>query len=227
MKTTRIQFNATTFKATRDTIGAYFGAKFELAETLDSVRKATKSLSDVIATDRAQLTALAMGETEVNGAKIVRTMDDIRKSLETNTANYNKQIAPYNVLVEKTSDAILKAVALFNNKESVLYKAYVAYATDTTDDNYNAYAKAMADRFVELGLADATADNVVHFMPNADRELKGKTAVKNGDIQGALNANAFSNAVLRKIYVANKTSFSSDKFVAYVKKCADKAKNAK
>lgn len=227
MKTTRIQFNSKDFKATRDTISAYIAAKEDLAQELDALRKATADVSKVIATDKAQLNALSLGLKEVNGTKILRSMAKIRESLETNTATYNEYVKPYNEMVEKTSDAITKAVTLFNNKDSALYKAYVAYAEDTTDDNYNAYANAMAERLVELGLKDATADNVAHFMPNADRELKGKTAVKKGDIQGAVNANVFANAVLRKIYVQNKSEFKTEKFAEYVRRCAEEVKKTK
>lgn len=223
MKTTKIQFNATSFKATRNTISAYFGAKFDLAVELDKAKKATSDLAKVIATDKEQLMRLAMGDSD----GIVRTADAIRVSLKANVESYNAMVKPYNDMVEKVSDAINKAVALFNDKDSALYKAYVAYATDTTDENYNAYAKAMSDRFVALGLSDATPDNVAHFMPNVDKEVRGKSAVKKGDIQGAVNANAFSQAVLRKIYVANRNEFSSKKFVDYVRKCAEKAKASK
>ncbi len=227
MATKKIQFNSKDFKATRDVISAYIAAKEDLAQELDALRKATADVSKVIATDKAQLTALSLGLKEVNGTKILRSMAKIRESLETNTATYNEYVKPYNEMVEKTSDAITKAVTLFNNKDSALYKAYVAYVEDTTDDNYNTYAGAMADRLVELGLNDATAENVTHFMPNADRELRGKTAVKKGDIQGAENPNKFANAVLRKIYVQNKTEFKTEKFAEYVRKCAEEAKKTK
>lgn len=223
MKTTKIQFNVTSFKATRNTISAYFGAKFDLAVELDKAKKATSDLAKVISADKEQLMRLAMGDSD----GIVRTADAIRASLKTNVDSYNAMIKPYNAMVEKVSDAINKAVALFNDKDSALYKAYVTYATDTTDENYNAYAKAMSERFVALGLSDATPENVAHFMPNVDREIKGKSAVKNGDIQGAVNANAFSQAVLRKIYVQNRNEFSSKKFTDYVRKCAEKAKASK
>lgn len=227
MKTTKLQLNATSFKATRNTISAYFGAKYDLAIELDKAKKATSALSKVITEDKAQLSALALGLDEVDGYKILRTKDEILESLKTNTTSYNALVKPYNDTVEKVTKAINEAIALFDNKDSALYKAYVAYVTDTTDDNYNAYADAMAKHLVSLGLSDATADNVAHYMPNADRELKGKTAVKKGDIQGALNSKAFANAVLRKVYVQSKDSFSSKKFTDYVRKCADKAKKNK
>lgn len=220
MKTAKLQMNAKDFKATRDIISAYFGAKYELAEELDKTRKATKSIADVITTDEEQLLKVLMGNTE----GIIRDRATIEESIRVNKATYEKLVAPYNAMVEATSKAIADAVALFANKDSVLYKAYVAYVTDTTDDNYNAYADAMASRFVELGLKDATADNVAHFMPNADRELRGTTAVKKQAIQGAVNPSAFANAVLRKIYVADKDKFASAKFTAYCRKCAEKAK---
>lgn len=224
MKTTRLQFNAKDFKATRDTISAYFGAKFDLAKELDTFRKSTDDLRKVIATDKAQYDALRMGLTEIDGAKIIRTVDAVKASLEINVKSWNEQIKPYNALVDATSDAIGKAVALFNKKDA-LYKAYVDYVVNPTDDTYNAYANAMATRFVELGLKDATPDNVAHYMPNADRELRGKTAVKNGDVRGALNPNAFANALLGKIYVNNRDAFRSDKFIKYVEKCKADAKN--
>ena len=219
MKTTKIQFNAKTFKASRDTISAYFGARYDLAIELDKAKKATANISKVIVADTDELMRLVMGKTD----GIIRSKADIEASLATNKATYNKLIAPYNAMVEATDKAIADGIALFNNKDSVLYKAYATYVTDTTDENYNAYADAMAKRFVELGLSDATADNIAHFLPNVDRQLKGKTAVKNGDIQGAVNPKNFAIAVLSKIYVANKDMFSSDKFNAYVRKCAEKA----
>lgn len=223
MKTTKIQFNAKDFKDTRDVLNGYFGAKYDLAIELDKTRKATDDLRKVIATDKEQLDALTMGKTEIDGAKIIRTIDAVRNSYNTNVANYNAMVAPYNAMVEATSEAIAKAVALFSNKDSVLYKAYVAYVTEPTDDNYNAYADAMAKRFVELGLKDATADNVAHYMPNADKELRGKTAVKRGDIRGAIAPSQFANAVLGKIYTNNRNNFASKKFADYVRKCAEKA----
>ena len=218
-KTVKIQLNATTFKATRNVISAYFGAKFELAEELDRTKRATKAFSDAIQTDKSQLMALAMGKKE----GIIRTESEIRKSLESNVNTYNKLIAPYNAMVEKVSDAIGKAVALFDGKDTPLYRAYCAYVTDTTDDNFNVYATAMSERLVALGLSDATPENVEHFMPNADRELRGKSAVKAGDIQGALSDKNFAHAVLRKIYVSAKASFASEKFAKYVRECAKKA----
>lgn len=228
MKTTRIQFNAKTFKANRDVISAYFGATYDLAIELDKTRKATKALREVIAYDQAQLATLTMGkDTMDNGTKIVRNMDTIRKALETNVANYNEMVAPYNAMVEATSKAIGDGIALFDNKDSVLYKAYAEYVLNPTDDGYNAYAKAMADKFVEMGLADATADNVAHYMPNADRALKGTTAVKKGKIVDALTSRNFALAVLRKIYDNNADAFRSDKFVKYVEKCKADAKKSK
>lgn len=221
MKTAKLQLNSKTFKATRDTISAYFGAKYDLAIELDKTRKATDDLKKVINTDREQLGKVILGDDK----GILRTREEIEKALAMNTATYNKLVAPYNAMAEKCADAIKKAVDLFNGKDSALYKAYVSYVTEPTDEKFDAYAKAMADRFVELGLTDATAENVIHFMPNADRELRGKTAVKNGDIRGALNNNAFSNALLGKIYANNKDAFRSDKFVKYVEKCKADAKN--
>lgn len=220
MRTTKLQLNATSFKATRNIISAYFGAKYVIAEEKDKLDKATKSLRDVVRSDEEELANVLLGKTD----GIIRDRATIEKSLATNRATLNAKVAPYNAIVEKYDKAIVDAINLFNDKESALYKAYVAYVTDTSDENYVAYAKAMAERFNALGLADATADNVAHYMPNADRELRGKTAVKNGDIQGAINPNAFAHAVLRKIYVSSKDMFSSAKFVEYVKKCAEKAK---
>lgn len=220
MKTTKIQFNATSFKATRDIISAYFGVLYDLAIELDKTRKATKSLADVIRTDEEQLIKVALGQTE----GIIRDRATIELSLATNRASYNKLVAPYNAMVAATSEAVSKAVALFNNKDSVLYKAYVSYVLEPTDEKYDAYAKAMADRFVELGLADATVDNVAHYMVNADRFRKGSSAVKSGKIVDALAPKAFSEALLRKFHENNSASFASQKFVDYVKKCADKAK---
>lgn len=224
MKTTRIQFNATTFKAIRNVISAYFGATYDLAIELDKTRKATKSYADIIATDKAELTALAMG----NNDGIIRDVDTIKKSLANAVEQYNKMIAPYNALCEKVNKALADGVALFNDKESALYKAYVAYVLDPSDDTYNAYADAMAKKFVGFGLADATADNVAYYMPNADRALRGTTAVKKGRIVDAMTAKAFAEAVLRKIYDNNKDAFRSDKFVKYVEKCkADAEKKNK
>lgn len=227
MKTTRLQMNATTFKATRDIMSAYFGVKYDLAVELAKAQKATADVRKVIATDEAQLSALAMGKTEIDGARITRTIDEIRQSLEVNVKRYNADYKAYNAMVEKTSKAVADAEALFDNKDSKLYKAYAEYVVEPTDDRYNAYASAMAERLVELGLKDATADNVAHYMPNADRELRGKTAVKKGDIRTALNPKPFSKAVLGKFYTNNKACFANAKFAEYVRQCADKAKNAK
>lgn len=214
MKTIRIQFNATTFKATRNIISAYFEAKYNLAVKLDDCKRRADGYAKVIATDKADLDKIALGETD----GITRTAEEIRKSLATNKANYDKIMKPYATLRSATEKAIADAVALFDDKESVLYKAYAEYAVNPTDDAYNAYADAMAKKFVTLGLADATADNVAHYMPNADRELKGKSAVKNGKIVDALASKTFANAVLRKIHDNNKDAFRSDKFVAYIEK---------
>lgn len=227
MKTTKIQMNATTFKATRDIMSAYFGTKCDLAVELEKAQKATADVRKVIATDEAQLSALAMGKKDIDGARITRTMDEIRQSLEVNVKRYNADYKAYNAMVEKTSKAITDAESLFDNKDSKLYKAYAEYAIEPTDERYDAYAKAMADRLVELGLTDATADNVAHYMPNTDRELRGKTAIKKGDIRTALNPKPFAKAVLGKFYTNNKAVFANAKFAEYVRKCADKAKNAK
>ncbi|SCW64137.1 hypothetical protein SAMN05660484_02224 [Eubacterium ruminantium] len=220
MKTTKIQFNATTFKATRNVISAYFGATFDRTIELDKAKKATKSYSDCIRTDEEELIKLALGQTE----GIVRSKSDIEKSLATNKATYNKLIAPYNAMVTATDKAIADGVALFNNKDSALYKAYAEYVLNPTDDAYLAYADALAKRFVEFGLADATAENVQHYMVNADRFRKGSSAVKSGKIIDALAPKAFSEAILRKIYDNNKSAFNSTKFADYVRKCAEKAK---
>ena len=226
MKTTRIQFNAKSFKANRDVISAYFGATYDLAIELDRTRKATKAVRDVIAYDKLQLTRVLLGfDTMEDGAKITRKRDVIEKSLAMNTANYNEMVAPYNALATACEKALTDGVALFDNKDSVLYKAYAEYVLNPTDDNYNAYAKAMADKFVEMGLTDATADNVVHYMPNADRALRGTTAVKKGKIVDALTARNFAQAVLRKIYDNNADAFRCDKFIKYVEKCKADAKN--
>lgn len=222
MKTTKIQMNATTFKATRDILCAYFSAKQLLAEEKDKFTKRAKSVRECIANDEDELVRLLMGDTD----GIIRDRATIETSLAANKATLEKYVKPYTVMEEKCADAISKAEGLFNNKDSALYKAYVAYVVDTTDDNYNAYADAMCARFKELGLADATPDNVAHFMPNTDRDLKGSTAVKNGDIQGALNVGAFAKGVLRKFYVQNKDAFRTEKFRAYVLKCAEKAKKS-
>lgn len=222
MKTTRIQFNATTFKATRNIISAYFGAKFDLAIKLDDCKRRADGYAKVMATDRADLASIAMGETE----GIVRTAEEIRKSLATNKANYDKIMKPYNDLRSASDKAIADAVKLFDDAKSELYTAYSNYVTEPTDDNYNAYADAMAKKFVGFGLADATAENVAHYMPNGDRELRGKTAVKNGKIVDAFTSKVFAHAVLRKIYDNNKNEFSSAKFVKYCEKIkADAEKN--
>lgn len=216
MKTTRIQFNAKTFKANRDIISAYFGAKYELAEELDRTQRNVADLRKVILADSKERDALLRGENKLaDGTKIVRTLDAIKKALETNTESYNAKVAPYEALVAKTSEAIAKAVALFNNKDSALYKAYSAYVLEPTDDSYNNYAKAMADKFVAMGLTDATVDNVTHYMVNADRERKGKSAVKAQKIVDALTPKAFADAVLRKLYDNNKDAFPCEKFVKY------------
>lgn len=220
MKTTRIQFNAKDFKVTRDIISAYFGATYDLAIELDKARKATKSYAECIHTDETELVKIALGQTE----GIIRSKSEIEKSLATNKATYNKLIAPYNAMVETTSDAIGKAVKLFDNKDSALYKAYATYVLNPTDDNYNAYAEAMSAKFVSFGLKDATADNVAHYMPNADRALRGTTAVKKGKIIDALTSRNFALAVLRKIHDNNAEAFSSAKFVAYVEKCKANSK---
>lgn len=214
-----IQFNSKEFAVTRNTLNAYFGAKFELAEALDKASKRVKNYATVIATDKAELARIALGDTD----GIIRTADEIRTSLKVNTATYEKGMKSYNALVTKTADAITKGEDLFNGKTTALYKAYVAYVETLDDATYKAYVDAMVLRFVELGLKDACADNVTVYMVNADRERKGRAAVKKGDIQGALSPKAFAQAVLRKIYVTNKTMFASDKFVAYVQKCAEKA----
>lgn len=219
MKTLKLQFNAKTFKATRDTISAYFIAKYELAVELDKTRKATDSYSKCIRTDEEELLKLALGQSD----GIVRSKSDIEKSLATNRATYNALIAPYNKLVEVHAKAITDGIAIFNNAKSALYKAYSEYVLEPTDENYNAYAKAMADRFVELGLADATVDNVAHYMVNADRERKGGSAVKSGKIVDALTAKAFSEAILRKFYDNNASAFNNAKFTAYVEKCKKSA----
>ena len=224
MKTTKLQLNATSFKATRNVISAYFGAKFELAIKLDTVKKSTDALVKVIATDKEQLARLILGE-DCDG--ITRTADEIRASIKMNVSTYNAMIAPYNAVVEKVNDTLAKGVELFANKDSALYKAYVAYVTEPSDDNYNAYASALATRFVELGLADATADNVAHYLPNVDKEVRGKTAVKRGDIRSAVVPKAFATALLGKIYANNKDAFSSKKFVDYVNKCAEQARKNK
>lgn len=226
MKTARIQFNAKSFKANRDVISAYFGATYDLAIELDRTRKATNAVRDVIAYDKLQLTRVLLGfDTMEDGAKITRKRDVIEKSLAMNTANYNDMVAPYNALAKACEKALADGVALFDNKDSVLYKAYAEYVLNPTDDNYNAYAKAMADKFVEMGLTDATADNVAHYMPNADRALRGTTAVKKGKIVDALTARNFAQAVLRKIYDNNADAFRCDKFIKYVEKCKADAKN--
>ena len=222
MKTTRIQFNSKDFKVTRDVLNAYFGAKFDLAIELDKTKKATSDLAKVIAHDEDELIKVALGGDNAKG--ILRTREQIEKALATNRTTYNTLVKPYNKLVDVCAKAIADGIALFNNKDSALYKAYVDYVTEPTDDKYNVYAKAMADRFVELGLKDATVDNVAHYMPNSDRALRGKTAVKNGDIRGALNPTPFADAVLGKLYTNNKSAFHSDKFAKYVEKCKADAK---
>lgn len=226
MKTTKIQFNAKTFKATRDIISAYFASKYELAEELDRTQRNVADLRKVILADTNERDALLRGENKLaDGTRIVRTLDAINKAIATNTETYNAKVAPYNALAEKTAEAIGKAVALFNNKDSALYKAYSAYVCDPTDDNYDKYAKAMADKFVQMGLADATVDNVAHYMVNADRERKGKSAVKAKTIVDALTPKAFADAVLRKFYDNNRDAFKCDKFLKYCDYI--KAQNAK
>ena len=227
MKTTKIQFNATSFKATRDILSAYFGVLHDLSIELDIARKSTSALNAVINTDRAELSALAMGHNEINGVRICRTMEEIRTSLNTNVSSYNAKMASYNAMYEKTEKARNDAIGLFNNKDSALYKAYSAYVIEPSDENYDAYATAMSARLVELGLKDATVDNVAHYMVNADRYRRGSSAVKSGKIVDALAPKAFSEAILRKFYDNNKSAFASAKFAEYVRKCAEKAKASK
>ena len=221
MKTTRIQFNAKDFKVTRDIIGAYFGATYDLTISLAEYKTKVANYEKVVATDREELARIALGDTE----GIIRSVADIKLSLATNNANIAKYKAVYDKVVVATEKAVTAGIALFDNKDSDLYKAYCEYVMDTTDDNYNAYAEAMASKFRSFGLNDATADNVAHFMPNADRALRGRTAVKKGDIQAAMTSKNFALAVLRKIRIANRDAFSSKKFLDYVEKC--KAQDAK
>ena len=210
----KIQFNATTFKATRNIISAYFEAKFNLAIKLDQCRASADSYAKCVATDKANLAKIEAGETE----NIIARAEELKASIKVNTAKYEQYMKPYKKLAEAQAEAISKAEKLFNDKESKLYKAYALYVVEPTDENYKAYAEAMAEKFVGFGLADATAENVAHYMPNADRELKGKTAVKNGKIVDALTSKVFANAVLRKIYDNNKEAFPADKFVKYCEK---------
>ena len=216
----RLQLNAKSFKETRDVMSAYFGAKFELAEMLKKCKDNADAYAKVMAKDREDLARLTMG---VDTVGIVRDVETIKKSLAVATASYNANMKPYETLKAKSDKAIADAVALFNDKESALYKAYAEYVVDTTDEKYAVYADAMAKRFVALGLTDATAENVAHYMPNVDREVRGKSAVKVGDIQTAVNPNVFANAVLRKIYVTSKSAFATQKWLDYVKAEREKA----
>lgn len=220
MKTTKLQLNATSFKATRDTISAYIAFQFDLAVELDKARKATDAIAKVIATDNEELLSLVMGNTD----GIIRDRKTIEESIKVNTATYKAKFASYNAMYEKSKDVATKAKSLFGDKESALYKAYVAYVESPSDDNYNAYADAMAKCFVGLGLADATADNVAYYMPNVDKAMRGKSAVKKGDIQSAVGVGVFADAIIRKIYAQNKSMFANAKFAEYVRKCAEKAK---
>lgn len=227
MKTNKIQFNAKSFKATRDTMSAYFEARYNLAVELDKTRKATKNIAESIRTDEIQLIALKMGEDSTpDGTKIVRTREVIENALKANRVSYNAMVKPYNDLATACEKALTNGVALFNNKDSVLYKAYCAYVLEPTDDNYNAYAKAMADRFVELGLTDATADNMAHYMVNADRFRNGTSACKAGKIVDALTPKAFAEALLRKFHDNNADAFNNSKFKKYCDSIKTKA-NAK
>ena len=219
--TNKIQFNSKTFKATRDIMCAFFGATYDLAVELDKAKKVTKSYAECIRTDEEELIKLALGQTE----GIVRTKADIELSLATNKATYDKLVAPYNALVEATEKAITDGIALFNKKDSALYKAYSAYVLNPTEDTFNAYADAMVERFKELGLTDATRDNVQHYMVNADRFRKGSSAVKGGKIIDALTPKAFSEAILRKFHDNNPSAFNNSKFLKYVEKCKNDAKN--
>lgn len=221
MKTTKIQFNAKSFATTRNIMNAYFGATYDLAVELAKAKTATKSYAECIRTDREQLAKLALGEKE----GIIRTEADIRLSLTTNTVTYNKLMKPYEAMKATCEKAVADGVALFNNKDSALYKAYCEYVLNPTDDTYDAYAKAMADRFVELGLTDATIDNVAHYMVNADRWRRGTSAVKSGKIIDALTPKAFSEAILRKFHDNNASAFNNAKFLAYVEKVKKDAKN--
>lgn len=223
MKTSKIQFNAKTFKSTRDVMSAYFGATHDLAVELDKSRTSARAYADVLKKDRSDLATLLLGGD--NAKDIHRTREQIEESIKVNTEQYNVFMKPYKTLVEKTDKAIADGVALFNDKNSTLYKAYVAYVLTPTDENYDAYAKAMSDKFIALGLTDATVDNVAHYLVNADRFRKGSSAVRSGKIVDALTPKAFSEAILRKFYDNNTSAFANAKFAEYVRKCAEKSAN--
>lgn len=214
----KIQFNATSFNATRKIINAYFASLGDLAITLNKCKARADKYAGIIADDKADLMALAMGEDD----GIVRTVAEIKKAIADNTALYNKHMSAYNKLVETTSESISKAESLFSDEKSALYKAYVAYAESLTDETYTAYATAMAQRFVEIGLTDATAENVRDYLVNADKALKGKSAVKAKKLVSVIKGKAFAQALLRKIYVTNESMFCPQKFVDYVNKQTSK-----
>lgn len=216
----KIQFNAKSFKQTRDIISAYFSVKFDLAIELDKAQRATSALKKVLNEDKSQLAKLAMGNTE----GIIRTSAEIMESIKVNTASYNKHYAVYNTMLEKTEKPVADAIALFDKKDSALYKAYVAYVKNPDDDTYSAYAEALVKVFVGFGLTDATTENVRDYMVNADKERRGKSAVKTNDITDAYGAKQFSQAMLRKFYTNNRSAFNSQKFTDYVRKCAEQAK---
>lgn len=170
----KIQFNATTFKANRDKLSKYYNAVHDLVQTqeklTDSIKAAEKSLADV-------------RETATSENALI---DD---------EGIAKTIATLEARIKKLTDDLDKAKAKAKKqKEDAL--ALV------TDDLYNGYAdstsnfaQVIANWFISLGLPDATAeacDEYTRYIGTRDRNSTKKEKRTTGRITAGLTKTKFA-----------------------------------
>lgn len=153
----KTQWN-TMAKENRDAIVTFATTYAKRVVARDKFRKSVKNYEDIVATDRADLEKLALG----NSDGVIRTMDAIKVSLETNLAN----IKPLKEAWEKSDEECKDIMAkVYKTVPETLYKAYC-----DRENNPSVYTKALTDWCKSMGVVLTDSTNRVLRETVGDKE---------------------------------------------------------
>lgn len=175
----RIQWNATSGKNFRDTLGKYHNAQHQLADTLLKLQADKKSNVESLASMEE---TLASDNATIDKADIERTIATLKAVGE----KIDKDITRAR---EKSAKACEKALALVTDD---LYNAYVDYAKAKGEKSTDDFAQAIATWLIANGFVDATAD--------ACKGFAGLVGLKRNSNRGKCKNGTLMAVQVRKVF---------------------------
>lgn len=183
----KIQFNATTLKTFRNTIGKYYIARHQLNDYIEKHNVIVAGLKASLSNDEEQFWRLTNGDADGitrDADAISASIADLKNKIDVQSAN----LASAKARAEKAEE---KAIGLITPE---LYNAYVSCCNDGDAD---AFADAIAAWFKALGAEDATAENCRQFVGVVGkRDTSVKQAHKTGKLTDAKKIGAFTKTFL-------------------------------